>query len=607
MKHLSGLDNLFLAVEHGNQLMQVAALGIYDPSTAPGGELRFTSVLDFFESRMKQTKIFRRRLVEAPWGLDRPYWIDDTDVDVEYHVRHIALPQPGDWRQLMIQVARLHSRSLDKSKPLWEAYIIEGLDHVPGIAPGSFALYIKFHHAAVDGQGGVEIIRAIHSLSPTLDPEEDEDLSQVAIVADRNPTTVELCARAVSHRACQLLDGARLIADLGKRAAAAGIGLVASGKAMDISKKVITRRLGVAEMAAEMTASFGEVLHVRPHTRFDGKISAHRVVDVAGLSLADCNRIRQQVEGVTINDIFMATAGGALRKYLELKGDLPGASLIAMMPISTRSGRTGGDEGNQVAMAAVPLATDIADPHRRLLAVRRATRRSKAISAILGKDLPARLIEVLPAMVVEQVARSVLVPLVNVTISNVHGPDEALYLAGAKLQMFTPVSIVIDGVGLNLTGLSYNGTLWVCFVSCRKMLPDPGVFVKCLTESFDELLAATVGKPEPNAETKPAARRTTATSRSVHSKAVGVASVRKTAATKVPPGTKAGVQGSAVRKAEPADNKGDAMVRKKVAPPVASRRVSRGPRAQKPELAELPGSIAVENAVEERPAVKKAQ
>jgi WS/DGAT/MGAT family acyltransferase len=574
MKHLSGLDNLFLAVEHGNQLMQVAALGIYDPSTAPGGELRFTSVLAFFESRMKQTKIFRRRLVEAPWGLDRPYWIDDTDVDVEYHVRHIALPQPGDWRQLMIQVARLHSRSLDKSKPLWEAYIIEGLDHVPGIAPGSFALYIKFHHAAVDGQGGVEIIRAIHSLSPTLDPEEDEDVSQVAIVADRNPTTVELCARAVSHRACQLLDGARLIADLGKRAAAAGIGLVASGKAMDISRKVIARRLGVAEMAAEMTASFSEILHVRPHTRFDGKISAHRVVDVAGLSLADCNRIRQQVEGVTINDIFMATAGGALRKYLELKGELPAASLNAMMPISTRSGHTAGDEGNQVAMAAVPLATDIADPLQRLLAVRRATGRGKSISAALGKDLPARLIEVLPAMVVEHVARLVLVPLVNVTISNVHGPDEALYMAGAKLQMFTPISIAIDGVGLNLTGLSYNGTLWVCFVSCRKMLPDPGVFVKCLTESFNELLAATVGKPEPQAETRPAARRTTVTSRSVRSKAV------------------------------PVDNKNEAMVTTTVELPVARKQVSRGPRAKKPEL---PGSIAVENAVEQRPAVKKAQ
>ena len=139
--------------------------------------------------------------------------VDDTDVDVEYHVRHIALPQPGDWRQLMIQVARLHSRSLDMSKPLWEAYIIEGLDHVPGIAPGSFALYIKFHHAAVDGEGGVEIIRAIHSLSPTLDPEEGAGASAnpVAIIADRDPTGAELCARAVGHRASQVRNGARLL------------------------------------------------------------------------------------------------------------------------------------------------------------------------------------------------------------------------------------------------------------------------------------------------------------------------------------------------------------------------------------------------------------
>ena len=179
-----------------------------------------------------------------------------------------------------------------------------------------------------------------------------------------------------------------------------------------------------------------------------------------------------------------------------------------MMPISTRGEYKGGDESNQVAMTALPLATDIADPPERLLAVRRATRRGKSISASLGKDLPARLIEVLPAYLVEQVMRSALVPLVNVTVSNVHGPDEALYMAGAKLQMFTPVSIVIDGVGLNLTGLSYNGTLWVCFVSCRKMLPDPSVFVQCLNQSFDELVAAAAGKRQPDAETGPAAPRT---------------------------------------------------------------------------------------------------
>jgi WS/DGAT/MGAT family acyltransferase len=541
MKHLSGLDNLFLALEHGNQLMQVAALGIYDPSTAPGGELRFKSVLNFFESRMKQTRVFRRRLIAVPWGLDRPYWIDDTDVDVEYHVRHIALPQPGDWRQLMIQVARLHSRSLDKSKPLWEAYIIEGLDHVPGIVPGSFALYIKFHHAAVDGEGGVEIIRAIHSLSPTLDPEADEGGSPIAIIADRDPTTAELCARAVGHRACQVLDGARLIVDLGKRALGAGVDLVTSGKVLAAGRKVVASRLGLAEMAAEMTGSHGETLHLRPHTRFDGKISAHRVVDVAGLSLADCNSIRQHVEGVTINDIFMATASGALRKYLELKGELPAASLNAMMPISTRGAHKGGDESNQVAMTGLPLCTDIADPLERLLAVRRATRLGKSVSAALGKELPARLLDVLPAYLVEQVMRSALVPLVNVTVSNVHGPDEALYMAGAKLQMFTPVSIVIDGVGLNLTGLSYNGTLWVCFVSCRKMLPDPSVFVQCLNQSFDELVAAAVGKRQPGAGTGPAAprtRRAAAAAPAARDKAAAVAPVRKSATTKAPAGNK---------------------------------------------------------------------
>ena len=541
MKHLSGLDNLFLALEHGNQLMQVAALGIYDPSTAPGGELRFKSVLNFFESRMKQTRVFRRRLIAVPWGLDRPYWIDDTDVDVEYHVRHIALPQPGDWRQLMIQVARLHSRSLDKSKPLWEAYIIEGLDHVPGIVPGSFALYIKFHHAAVDGEGGVEIIRAIHSLSGTLDPEADEGGSPIAIIADRDPTTAELCARAVGHRASQVLDGARLIVDLGKRALGAGVGLVTSGKVLAAGRKLVAGRLGLAEMAAEMTGSHGETLHLRPHTRFDGRISAHRVVDVAGLSLADCNSIRQHVEGVTINDIFMATASGALRKYLELKGELPAASLNAMMPISTRGEYKGGDESNQVAMTALPLRTDIADPLERLLAVRRATRLGKSVSAALGKELPARLVEVLPAYLVEQVMRSALVPLVNVTVSNVHGPDEALYMAGAKLQMFTPVSIVIDGVGLNLTGLSYNGTLWVCFVSCRRMLPDPSVFVQCLNQSFDELVAVAAGKRQPGAGTGPAAprtRRAAAAAPASRDKAATVAPVRKSATTKAPASSK---------------------------------------------------------------------
>jgi len=506
MKHLSGIDSLFLEMDHGNQLMQVAALGIYDPSTAPGGALRFKSVLDFFETRMKQIKVFRRRLVETPWGLDRPYWVDDDDVDIEYHVRHIALPQPGDWRQLMIQVARLHSRSLDKTKPLWEAYIIEGLDNIPDIAPGSFALYIKFHHAAVDGEAGVEIIRAIHSLSTTTGVDQEENEGRLTIVTDRDPTGVELCARAVAHRARQVLDGSRLVAGFGRRAARAGIDALSGGKILDLGRRFLAGRLGMADVAAGIAAAYDKNLHLPPRTRFAGRISAHRVVDSVGYSLADCKKIRQHVEAVTINDIFLAATGGALRKYLSLKGELPAASLNAMMPLSTRGEHAGRDAGNQVGMAAVPLGTDIDDPLARLHAVHRAANRGKSVAAALGKDLPARLVDVLPAVVVEQVTRSALVPLVNVTVSNVRGPDHPLYMAGAKLQMFMPLSIIIDGIGLNLTGLSYNGTLWVCFVSCRKMLPDPAVFVKCLAESFDELVAAAVGKKDAPLEVKPAKR-----------------------------------------------------------------------------------------------------
>jgi diacylglycerol O-acyltransferase len=272
---------------------------------------------------MKQTKVFRRRLVEAPWGLDRPYWIDDSDVDIEYHVRHIALPQPGDWRQLMIQVARLHSRSLDKSKPLWEAYIIEGLDNVPGIAPESFALYIKFHHAAVDGEAGVEIIRAIHSLSPTLDPE-DDTLRQRDCGRCRSRPDQDRTLRARGQPPGPPVAG--WLPPDGRSRQARSVGrhrcLVVSGKALDAGKRAI-RQLGPAGVPAGMAGAEDETLHLAPHTRFDGKISAHRVVDAVGFSLEDCATIREHVAGVTINDIFVAATGGALRKYLELKGELP--------------------------------------------------------------------------------------------------------------------------------------------------------------------------------------------------------------------------------------------------------------------------------------------
>lgn len=484
MKPLSGMDNLFLQMEHGNQYMHVASLGIYDQTTAPEGRVRFKQILQFFNDRIQQVKVFRRRLVVPPFNIDRPYWIDEPSIDVEYHVRHIALPAPGDWRQLMIQVARLHSRPLDRSRPLWEAYVIEGLDNINGIAKGSFAFYIKFHHAAVDGEAGAQIVQTIHSLSNSLDRGTP---NATVVVADREPTRIELVSRAIASRGAQVADAGRLLANLGRRAGKAGLAMAASGTLIDLGQQLIARQNRTRDAAHGGNAGG---FQKKPHTRFDERVSPHRVVDATGLSLADCAVIRAHVPDVTINDIFVATCGGAVRRYLAAKDELPATTLSALMPISTRGADKGKDVGNQVGMVPIPLCSNIADPIERLQSARKGAQTATRASSALGHDFGAKLIQVVPAFAAEELINKGMVPLCNTTVSNVRGPNVPLYLAGAKLQVFLPISIAFNGIGLNMTGFSYNGVLWVCFVSCRTMLPDPKFFRECLNEAFAELLAA---------------------------------------------------------------------------------------------------------------------
>ncbi len=502
MKQLSGLDNLFLALEHGNQHMHVAGLGIYDPSTAPGGKVRFKSVLNFFVNRLDAGKVFRRRLVTVPHDLDRPYWIEDAEIDVEYHVRHIALPQPGDWRQLMIQIARIHARPLDLAKPLWEAYIIEGLDNIPGIPHGSFGLYTKFHHAAVDGEAGAELIRALHTLVPGNEPE--AAATPLSVVAEHDPTAVELYARTLSSKAQQALDASRLILMLGNRIASVGKEMIASGQAAELARELLSK---FGDAAPEGEGAGKDSAGRKPVTRFDHPVSPHRVIDAVGFSLAECKTIRQHVPDVTINDIFMAACSGALRAYLEEKDELPDKSLNAMVPMTTRGDVKDANAGNQIGMSAMPLRTDVADPVERLLAVRRGTGKGKALTAALGKELPGQLIQVLPAVASKLLINKGLTSLANVTVSNVRGPTVPLYMANARLVLYLPISIAFNNLGLNITGFSYHGTLWVCFVCCRKMMPDPDVFAECLTKSFDELVQAAIAYRPAESKAAAASRR----------------------------------------------------------------------------------------------------
>ena len=475
MKQLSGTDSLFLRMESGNQYMHVAGLGIYDPSSAPDGKVRFKDVLRFFESRLDALPVFRRRLVRVPLRLDRPYWIEDPHIDVEFHVRHIALPAPGDWRQLCIQVARIHARPLDRSKPLWEAYVIEGLDNIEGLPTGSFALYIKFHHCAVDGEAGTEILKAIHSWTA-------EDFSEPERAGtrykDRAPSTVELYARAFAHNAHRVPQLAKFSAQtLARLVAVSGVSLADIGNTLPVA--------GLPK-AAQLLQS----LRKPPATRFAGKVSSHSVVEVVGLPMAGFRTIRQHLPDATINDIFMATVGGALREYLESKGELPDETLTCMLPMSFRGPDKTTDVGNQIGMAIAPLHTEIHDPVARLLAIKRGAAKAKAMASAMGRDLAARLFEVLPTSASEVITKRLVLPQMSIVVSNVRGPDAPLYMAGARLVNFAPVSIPFDGLGLNVTGFSYNGMLWICATACRDMMPDPGVFADFLRANFTALATA---------------------------------------------------------------------------------------------------------------------
>ena len=493
MKQLSGSDNLFLVQEEKNVYNHVASLTIYDVSTAPGGRVRYKDILRHFADRMSIDPIFRRRLVTAPLGIDRPYWVEESDVDLEFHVRHIALPKPGDWRQLMIQVARLHSRPLDRSRPMWEAYVIEGLDNIPKLPPGSFALFMKFHHASIDGMAGIHLGTRMHSETPAT--EMPGPVSRTVYV-DRDPSAVELASRAVINGVNRVVTGGKLSAEIAMKIAALGRGAV--GDFLRVAR------------GDSVSGDSGILAAAAPETRFNQAVSAHRVVDGFGMPLSRIKRVRARAQGATLNDIFLAVAGGAVRKYLQSKNELPERSLVCLMPMALRSDGSAG--GNAVGAAAVKVRSDIADPLARLAAAHKEAQAGKEQAELLGPEMLKDLLDTLPSAVGSLIVSRVLIPTLNMTVSNVRGPERPLYLAGAKAMCYYPVSIPTDGAGLNITGVSYNGVMWVSVVSCRRMLPDPAFFTACMKEAWEEILAAADALPEMPAPARSAARtRATAT------------------------------------------------------------------------------------------------
>jgi WS/DGAT/MGAT family acyltransferase len=481
LRQLSPLDAQFLAFEDARNYGHVGGLGIYDPSTAPGGTLTLEQLSGLFAERLHMLPPFRERLAPVPLGLDYPYWVEDPDFDLEYHLRELALPSPGTDRQLGEQVARLHARPLDRSRPLWECYLISGLSE------RRVALFTKIHHAAVDGLSGAEILSVLLDLDPAG---RDVERPSPPVSGIAPPGQWEMLARGLLGlpgqpvRALRALP--RTIATMSANPALRTVPGTAAVSAL-------ARRL--PGMPAHRDGGLLErpSLHA-PRTVFNGPLSAHRRVSFASLPLPAAKAIKNHFGG-TVNDVVVTLCAGALRSWLQDRGELPHVPLIAMVPVSVRTPEEAGTFGNRISAMMVALPTDEPDPvgrlHRAQEVLSSAKTRHRAMPASVLADssafIPPAVVARASRVALTLLSRTPLEPVANVVVSNVPGSPLPLYCAGALLTAHYPISAITDSVGLNITILSYRDRLNVGIVADRTQIGDAWPLADLLRVALDEL------------------------------------------------------------------------------------------------------------------------
>lgn len=469
MKQMQGLDAAFVAFEQPNAPIHIGSILIYDPSTAPNGFVRFKDILRFIKHRLYLAPTMRQRMVKVPFGIDYPYWIEDPKFDLEYHIRHVALPEPADWRQLCILAARNFARPLDLTRPPWEFLVVEGLDNVDGAPRGSYAILTKVHHAAIDGMSGVDIMHALHTMTPELEDIPSPDPWK----PERLPSQVGMFARGYVRGFANPLrqPSAALKSAPGMARAAKGF---LKGD-FDVSGALKT-----------------------PRTRFNNVVSPHRVIDGVSYSLADIKSLRGLADGATVNDVVLSIVGGAMRRYLDSKDELPEETLSAMAPISVRDEREKNTMGNQVSAMRAPLGTHIDNAAERIAFVHDETQKSKAMTNALGARQMTEMSKLSPALFMGLGARAYsqwglanrMKPMFNTVVTNVPGPPVPIYSSGAKLVGLYGNLCLLDGVGLGHVVHSYVDEITIGVTACRDALPDPNLYTDCLRDSFDDHMAA---------------------------------------------------------------------------------------------------------------------
>jgi WS/DGAT/MGAT family acyltransferase len=499
VKQLSGLDASFLYMETANTYGHVNGLAIYErpsPDFDP-----YQAAYDRFDALLGRLEPMRRRLVEVPFRLDHPYWIDDPDFDLSYHVRQIGLAPPGGADQLAEQVARIVGRRMDRSRPLWECYVIEGL------ADGRWAMLTKTHHATIDGASGVILLSMLTDVAADAPLPEPVDWSGEAVPSDR-----ELLDRTMRHLATNPVKGMRLSLRMVRNfAEAAGIASLsqAAGQTRDLLKAVATG-------GAPPDDGTGRVrlpLSPAPPTPWNRAVSPHRRFAMRSTALANIKALKD-VTGCTVNDIVMAICTGALRAYLLRHDALPDEPLRSLVPVSIRTGMEEDPWTNRVGGIIADLPTNCDDPLERIRRCHDAMEEAKLQLDVLPADDIAEIAQVAPPLAATaamrlqsrlRLADRVNLPT-NVVISNVPGPRHALYFAGAKMTNYIPVSTIADDMGLNITVHSYLDRLDFGLIADRELIPDLWDLVDLHVDEIAVLFDAT-GAEWAEEPTRPAMRR----------------------------------------------------------------------------------------------------
>jgi diacylglycerol O-acyltransferase / wax synthase len=483
MQQLTGVDATFLYMESPTTFGHVSSLILFDPKDTDGGSYEATKQL--FRERLPLLDPMRRKLVTVPFNLDHPYWIEDPDLDLDFHIRETAVAPPGSDEQLAELVARLIARPLDRSRPLWELYVINGL------SGGRIAQLTKIHHAAIDGVGGAQLLASIVDLEPDAPPREVGPLPE----PEAAPSQEQMFVRGLVSLATRPYKQGRIVVRTLQELPAIGRAVDVAGMAKRLPQPVArlfgqgARRLEDDPPPISRTGGF-----TVPSTRFNNKVGPHRRFAFTSVPLHEVKAVKSAL-GVTVNDVVLGVCSGALRSYLDKHGELPEESLRCMIPVSVRTGDQANTYGNRVSGMLAALATDVADPVKRLEVIHAETTRAKESLGALPADLLTDAADFPPPAIAARasrvMARTALAnridPPFNLIISNVPGPQFPLYSGSAEMLTYIPVSAIADTQALNITIMSYNGRCDFGLVACRDAVPDLWDLCHLLEDALGEL------------------------------------------------------------------------------------------------------------------------